>query len=215
MRLKICGLNNHENISKIVSLSPDYIGFIFYQKSKRYISSWILCDLLPKIPRTIKKVGVFVNEDVKVVETLFNIYKLDFVQLHGNESPEYCAELSLMKIPIIKAFSIDEFFDFRRLDVYTHFCSHFLFDTKGKLHGGNGTKFNWDLINKYEYKTPFFLSGGIELDDVDAINQLSFKQLHAIDINSKFETEPGVKEISRIKEFKKRLNHKYELQYEH
>ena len=215
MKFKICGLNNPSNIRDIVALNPDYIGFIFYQKSKRFITSWVLMDVLPRIPKNIKKVGVFVNEEINVVETMFNIYKLDFVQLHGTESPEYCTELFMKKIPIIKAFSIDEFFDFRRLDVYTYFCSYFLFDTKGKSKGGNGMKFNWELINNYEYKVPFFLSGGIDLEDIEAINQLAFKQFHAVDINSKFETELGIKDITKVEKFKNELNHEIKLQYEY
>lgn len=205
MKLKVCGLNNTENIVEIADLQPNYMGFIFYPKSKRYVVNHISAKDLSKIPNNIKKVGVFVNEDISVVEMIFNQYKLDYVQLHGDEDQSYCAKLFLKQIPIIKAFNIDLMFDFKKLNAFMPFCSYFLFDAKGKLKGGNGIKFNWDIIRNYDLKVPFFLSGGIEPDDVDLISDLKNEMLYCIDINSKFELEPGIKDIEKVEKFKNEI----------
>ena len=208
MNLKVCGLNNPENIIDIASLYPDYIGFIFYPESKRYISNQISINTLNQIPDKVKRVGVFVNEDIEVLQMIYNQYGLDYVQLHGDEDQAYCAKLFLKRIPIIKAFNIDSSFDFRILDAYLPFCAYFLFDAKGASQGGNGIKFNWDLIENYDLKVPFFLSGGIGSDDIDLIRDLSLKMLYGIDINSKFEIEPGIKDVEKVKSLKNEIKRK-------
>ncbi|PLX10323.1 MAG: phosphoribosylanthranilate isomerase [Marinilabiliales bacterium] len=214
MKLKVCGLNNPDNLWKLVKVKPDYIGFIFYKKSKRYVGDQISSKDLDQIPKNIKRVGVFVNEDIELVQRIKKQYRLDYVQLHGDENQSYCARLFLKRIPIIKAFSIDESFDFKSVDAYTPFCSYFLFDTKGALHGGNGVKFDWTLLNNYNFMLPFFLSGGIKSGDAEVIKNLSLRMMCGIDINSQFETEPGVKDISRVQAFKQKLNRINTMSYE-
>ena len=201
MKLKVCGLNNPQNVEDIISLGPDYIGFIFYPGSKRYVSNYISPEFLSKIPSRIKKVGVFVDEEINEVERIFRTYKLDYVQLHGNESPKYCIRLFLINVPVIKVFSFDDTFEFKKLDTYASFCSYFLFDSKGIKPGGNGKKFNWSLIEDYDLNVPFFLSGGIGPNDADIIKDLPNEMLYAVDINSLFESEPGIKNVQNIEKF--------------
>jgi len=208
-------LNNPDNLRKLVKVNPDYIGFIFYEKSKRYIGDQISSEDLEQIPKNIKRVGVFVNEDLELVQYRAEQFGLDYVQLHGKEIQTYCARLFLKRIPIIKAFSIDESFDFRSVDAYTPFCSYFLFDTKGALHGGNGVKFDWTLLNNYDFMLPFFLSGGIKSGDAEIIKNLSLRMFYGVDINSQFETEPGVKDISKVQTFKSKLNMINTISYEY
>ncbi len=203
-------MRNMDNIESLLALSPDFVGFIFYDKSKRFVRDF------PEIifPKNIKKIGVFVNETIKELLKTIDKHKLDGVQLHGNESPEFCNELSNslnlneteMPITIIKAFSIDEGFDFHMTTPYNLSCDYFLFDTKGKDYGGNGVKFNWEILRNYIGETPFLLSGGISKEDVNEINNFRHKAFKGIDINSGFEIEPGLKNINEIKEFKLNLS---------
>jgi len=151
------------NSSDIATLNPDYLGFIFYEKSSRFFDSE---TDMPELPKSIKKVGVFVDASVKDIIEKVNRYSLNAVQLHGSESPELCKELQSKDLEIIKVFSIKDDFDFSILQDYEDVCNYFLFDTKGKLPGGNGYTFNWSVLNKYPSKKPFFLSGGIGLDQV-------------------------------------------------
>jgi phosphoribosylanthranilate isomerase len=205
MKLKICGLNNPGNIKEIVQLNPDFIGFIFYADSKRYVANNIHFFDLQYLPDHVKRVGVFVNEDPELVELIYRQYKLDYVQLHGVEDQAYCARLFLKNIPVIKAFNVDAHFDFRKCDPFVPFSNYFLFDTKGERNGGNGKKFDWKILNNYDLKKPFFLSGGIGLDDADLINKLEFKRLMGVDVNSRFELQPGIKDVQKLKAFTKLL----------
>jgi len=201
MKLKVCGMQETENIAALASLQPDYMGFIFWEPSKRY------CTTVPTdIPKHIKKVGVFVDETTKQIKEKVKLFGLDAVQLHGDESPRQCAAL-LNLCEVIKAFRIGPDFDFKTLTPYQDHCTYFLFDTQGPLPGGNGTAFDWELLKGYALDTPFFLSGGIGLGHVDAIAEIRKRNLpiHALDINSQFESEPGVKKIEEIKEFKQRV----------
>jgi phosphoribosylanthranilate isomerase len=195
MKLKICGMKYPDNILEVGSLLPDYMGFIFWQKSARYFDG-----VMPNLPKSIKKTGVFVNESIAVIVTKTAKYDLQAVQLHGHESVEFCSELKTKfgaAIEIIKVFSADENFDFSVLKPYESVCDYFLFDTKGKLPGGNGTTFDWKILDNYPSTKPFFLSGGIGIDELDSIKEISKTNLplYAIDINSKFEIEPGLKNI--------------------
>jgi len=199
MKLKICGMKNPENIIEASKLLPDFMGFIFWEKSARYFD-----DNIPKLPESIQKVGVFVNETIENVVDKIQKYQLQIVQLHGNESAEYCSELKKQNIKIIKVFSIANDFDFEDLKPFETVADYFLFDTKGKLPGGNGTKFNWKILQNYPSKRPFFLSGGIGIDEINNIKNLNLP-IFAIDINSKFETEPGLKNVALIKHFKAKL----------
>ncbi len=196
MKIKICGMKYPENILEVSQLLPDYLGFIFYEKSTRYFDGEI-----PKIPDSIKKVGVFVNAKQDEILSKIKKYNLDLIQLHGNESPEYCQNLKQEKIKIIKVFSIDDNFDFSELNNYEKVCDYFLFDTKGKLHGGNGITFNWKILENYTSKKPFFLSGGIGLEEIKKINGLNLP-IFAIDVNSKFEIKPGLKNVQLLQKIK-------------
>lgn len=199
MKLKICGMKYPENILQASKLLPDFMGFIFWEKSARYFDGDI-----PKLPESIQKVGVFVNEKIENIIGKIQKHQLQIIQLHGNESAEYCSELKKQNIEIIKVFSIENDFNFEELKPFEAVADYFLFDTKSKLPGGNGIKFNWQILKNYPSKKPFFLSGGIGIDEIENIKNLNLP-IFAIDINSKFETEPGLKNIRSIKQFKEKL----------
>lgn len=206
IKLKICGMKYANNILEIIPYQPDYLGFIFYEKSLRNYTD----EEIIEIPETTKKVGVFVNESYDEIITKINKYQLNCVQLHGNETPEFCEKIkNNNNIEVIKAFSISESFDFKFLKPYKKSVDYFLFDTKGKLPGGNGIKFDWSLLDKYTLKVPFFLSGGIGLTNISSIKTFLqtgiSKYCYAIDVNSRFENKPGVKNASKIKRLYKKL----------
>jgi phosphoribosylanthranilate isomerase len=201
LKIKVCGMRDSENISGVAATLPDYLGFIFYPKSKRFVGIEPSSEVLAIVPDTIKKVGVFVDETPeKVLETVQN-WNLDVVQLHGNESPEYCQKIGESEITVFKAFSVDDQFDFEKLTQYSGVCDYFLFDTKGQLPGGTGQKFNWQLLENYKGDVPFFLSGGIGPDDLEAVLNFSHPQLFGIDINSGFEISPALKDVEKVKTF--------------
>jgi phosphoribosylanthranilate isomerase len=209
LKLKVCGMRLAANIAAVAELQPDYLGFIFYEKSPRLISE-VSAELIKYIPSEIKTVGVFVNEDLEKVKEKVNLLKLKAVQLHGSESPDYCEALkaSFPALEVIKAFGIDEEFDFSALEPYLVVVDYFLFDTKTKAHGGSGKTFNWSVLDRYTYTKPYFLSGGIDLEHVPAIKNINDERLYALDINSRFEIEPGLKDAEKIKEFIKEVNTK-------
>jgi len=194
-------MRNPSNIEDLVKLKPDYIGFIFYPKSKRFIGEIIPDEIQALIPVYIQKVGVFVDEPFDNLLEKFRTNKLDMIQLHGSELPGYCERLKKLDIPVIKVFGITSDFDFQTVRPYNQYCDYFLFDTSGEERGGTGKKFDWATLEKYNEDKPFFLSGGIHPDDIDAINRLPYSKLHGVDINSGFETEPGIKNISVVKAF--------------
>jgi phosphoribosylanthranilate isomerase len=203
MKLKTCGLR--DNIKEVIALSPDYVGFIFYKGSKRFVGDDFSPEALKDIPKQIKKTGVFVNEEVNKVIEIANKFKLDAIQLHGDESPEYCINVKIKGIEIIKVFAMDKNFDFKKLESYRSCCDYFLFDTKGKEYGGTGRTFDWELLKKYDNNLPFFLSGGIGPEEIDEIRKLKGLAIYAVDINSKVETSPGLKNIDLIKKIKSKL----------
>ncbi len=197
MKIKVCGMRDPENLQELLELPIDYVGLIFYKKSKRFVE-----NELPEIDFQGKeKVGVFVNESLEYIVGKSQQYEFITIQLHGFESPEFCEKLKEKNYKVIKAFSVDGEFDFSKTKKYEPFCNYFLFDTKGKLPGGNGYTFDWKVLEKYEGEIPFFLSGGIKSTHVDILKELKIKQLHAIDLNSGFETEPALKDISLLKKF--------------
>ncbi len=198
-KLKICGMKYSENILQTSELLPDFMGFIFWKKSPRYFD-----DDIPELPKSIQKVGVFVNESLKNVLAAVQKHGLNLVQLHGNESVVYCFELKKHNIKIIKVFSVENDFDFDHLKPFESFVDYFLFDTKGELPGGNGITFNWEILKNYNSDKPFFLSGGIGIDQIENIKKLNLP-IFAIDINSKFETAPGLKNTELIKQFTTQL----------
>lgn len=216
MNLKICGMNQPGNILQVADLKPDYMGFIFYDKSPRYFDGE-----LPEIPSEIKKTGVFVNAEIPEVLEKVQKYKLNAVQLHGDETPQFCQELKtqLNKLgtnpELIKVFSVGPDFDFNAIKAYEGLVDYFLFDTRaGELRGGTGKKFDWEILKKYPSGTPFFLSGGIGPEHAKAIKGIKnyFLResrpglLHAVDVNSRFELKPGLKKLKELKDFKTEIN---------
>lgn len=189
------------NISELLKLQPDYMGFIFYGKSKRDATDCLETQLLNSFPSSTEKVGVFVNADLGFVKEKVAQFGLGLIQLHGDESPEYCADLKANGVKVMKVFSVGESFDFDQLEAYKPYVDFFLFDTKGKERGGNGELFNWELLNEYDGAIPYFLSGGIDLENIESLSDLKV-QPYAIDVNSKFEIEPGLKDVERLKELK-------------
>lgn len=198
MKIKICGMKYPDNILEVGSLLPDYMGFIFWEKSARYFDG-----IIPELPKSIKKVGVFVDATSEEIVEKIEKYDLQAVQLHGDESVEFCKTLKKNTpkgIDIIKVFSILDTFDFDLLKPFETGCDYFLFDTKGELPGGNGSTFDWKVLENYPSTKPFFLSGGIGINEMSAVNEISKTNLpiYAIDINSKFEIEPGLKNIELL-----------------
>ena len=199
-----------ENIQEIALLEPDFLGFIFYENSVRNYTE----NSIGSISESIKKVGVFVNErHEKIIKTIQK-YDLNIIQLHGNETESYCLELTnqlnnnQLNTKIIKSFLVDDYFVFQTLNYY-QMVDYFLFDTKGILPGGNGTKFNWEILEKYHLEKPYFLSGGIGLDDVSSIKEFlktpASKHCYALDVNSKFEIVAGLKNKEKVQQFKTKL----------
>jgi phosphoribosylanthranilate isomerase len=205
MKLKVCGMKYQDNITEVAALQPDFFGFIFHEKSPRNFE-----DSIPELPNMIEKVGVFVDEKIEFISRQIEKHQLSIIQLHGHESPEMCKLLKSINLKVIKVFSIKDTFDFSVLTPYENVCDFFLFDTKGKLPGGNGYTFNWNVLKDYPSAKPFFLSGGIGLDQIENLKEFlnsdASKHCYAIDVNSKFEINAGLKNIEKIKEFKKQLS---------
>ena len=187
------------NLSAVAALRPDFMGFIFYPKSSRYLGMQLSQADLVALPAGIRKVGVFVNETVDAVLARVAEFGLNLVQLHGQETPTECAWLQAAGVPVIKAFSVGEEFSFDMLQPYVGHIDYFLFDTKGPQPGGNGTTFNWNLLATYDLPVPYFLAGGLGLEEAEALRNLRLPGLFALDLNSRFETEPGVKDAGLLK----------------
>ncbi len=216
MKLKVCGMKFPENIEAVAQLQPDYLGFIFYKKSPRHFKG-----KMQEFSKEIKKVGVFVYSKLDKILNKVLKYNLDAIQLHGNQDAEFCKKLkqalqdiqeeerSQNPLEIIKVFSVGESFDFSVLKEFEGVCDYFLFDTKGKKKGGNGVAFDWKLLEKYPSKKPFFLSGGIGLEEIESLQELLQKDVsklcYALDVNSKFEIKPGWKDVEKLQEFKNNI----------
>lgn len=194
-------MRNPENISGVALALPDFMGFIFYPKSKRFAGNEFSSETAQIVPASIKKVGVFVDEIPEKLIEVCEKLNLEVAQLHGNESPEYCRQIQKSGLMVFKAFSVDDRFDFSGLKAYSGACDYFLFDTKGSLPGGTGKKFNWQLLDKYNGDVPFFLSGGIGPDDLEAIRRFGHPRWRGVDINSGFEIEPALKDVEKVKNF--------------
>ena len=187
-----------QNRQEVEKLNVDFMGYIFYPPSKRYVGE----TPEPGLFNSEKpKVGVFVNENAFEIMALAKNLGFEWVQLHGNENPKTCQILKRQGLKIIKAFSVDENFIFETIQQYEKVANFFLFDTKTKYHGGSGQKFDWAILNKYDGHIPFFLSGGIGPDDSESILKINHPKLTGIDLNSGFEDEPGVKNIEKLKNF--------------
>ena len=201
--VKVCGMRDAENIREVEALGIDLMGFIFWPKSSRYVS-----ERPAYLPTNCKRVGVFVDEDIETVKRIADDYALDYIQLHGHELADYCAQLRGFKL--IKAFNIATTEDFKQTEPYTGIVDYFLFDTKGKSVGGNGEKFDWSVLSAYDGNTPFLLSGGIGPDDAEVLTShfspLTSKKCAGIDLNSRFEQAPGLKDINKLKDFLNALN---------
>lgn len=186
------------NRSDTEKLPVDYLGFIFYPESKRFVGRTISPELFNSEKA---KVAVFVNEKTDEIIRITREYDFKYVQLHGNETPEVCETFKNRGLKIIKAFSLNDNFDFSELTNYERCTDFFLFDTKTEIPGGSGKKFNWKILEKYTMNTPFFLSGGIDPGDAGAIKEINHPKLYGIDLNSRFEDEPGLKNIKKLEEF--------------
>jgi phosphoribosylanthranilate isomerase len=205
LRIKVCGLTDPDNVKKIAESNPDIMGFIFYPGSKRYVGDRPEESLVNNVPSGILKTGVFVDEEPSKIIYKKNLFRLDLVQLHGIESPEYCDYLKNNGLTLIKAFGINNNFNFKILEKYVDTCEYFLFDTKTGSQGGSGLKFDWRRINEYNLDKQFLLSGGIGPEDASQVKEINHKYLFAVDINSHFEISPGIKNYKKIKEFIKEI----------
>lgn len=202
MIIKVCGMRDPQNIETIAKLPIDYIGFIFYAKSPRFVDKPLDKNFLKRL--TPKKVGVFVNEQIENITKIIQDFDLQTIQLHGKESPEFIIALRKhigQEIEIFKAFSIDENFDFQQLKNFENLIDKFLFDTKTQQHGGSGQKFDWQLLANYNLDTPFLLAGGIGAADTEGVKKLKHLQLSGFDLNSRFEIEPALKNEKLLSDF--------------
>lgn len=201
MKIKVCGIRGQGNLNFLNASAVDFIGFIFYDKSSRNFDDG---DINGSIDSKKQKVGVFVNEELAEVERLAALHQLDYLQLHGDESPEYCAKLKSKGHRLFKAFAVHDKLP-KNLEDYQAVVDYFLFDTKGVAYGGNGTQFDWQVLDDYKLDTPFILSGGIGPQDAKAIATLSHPKLFAVDVNSRFERAPGLKDEQALNDFIKEL----------
>ena len=187
-------MRDAQNIRDIESLGVDWIGMIFWPKSKRYVA-----EVPSYLPGHLKKVGVFVDSTLDDILQHISDYQLDIIQLHGQESPDFAK--ALKPHTIIKAFNIEKADDLLQTEKYEGIADYFLFDTKGKMVGGNGQKFDWSVLTAYQGKTPFLLSGGIGPEDIESVKSFHHPRYVGIDLNSRFESEPGFKDINQLKTF--------------
>jgi phosphoribosylanthranilate isomerase len=201
MKIKVCGITRKEDLDALVQLNADYAGFIFYNKSPRFAGNKLDGRTVREMGQQIGKVGVFVNADPQQVLQTVKDYGLDMVQLHGDESIAVCQQLRL-SVPVVKAFPMGEKPNGADdAEPFMPVTDYFLFDTASKEYGGTGRQFNWELLNDYSYDKPFFLSGGIGPGDTEAVLQWRHKSLFALDVNSRFETAPGVKDMDKVAAF--------------
>lgn len=198
MKIKVCGLRDKDNIQAVAALKPDYMGFICYEPSPRYIKD-ISTNVLADLPSSVYKTAVFVDESKETINALLDTYGFNAIQLHGSESPNF-ADSFRNKVTVFKAFGLNADFDFEQLNNYANKVDYFLFDTKTDLHGGSGQTFDWSILEKYKLNTPFFLSGGLSLDNLEEVNTIKHPQFYGVDLNSKFETSPGVKDLDKLKQ---------------
>ena len=196
--IKVCGMREEQNISDLEKLDIDWMGMIFWSGSKRYVSR-----PPSRLPQRVKKVGVFVDASLDDIRQHVSDYQLDIIQLHGHETPAFLE--ALKPLTLIKAFNIADASDLQKTKAYEGVADYFLFDTKGKIVGGNGEKFDWTVLTAYEGATPFLLSGGIGPDDVQKVKQFHHHKCIGIDLNSRFESAPGLKDIVQLQTFIKQI----------
>ncbi len=198
-------MREQENVSQVAELKPDWMGFIFDKNSPRYFLNAKNKADLKNISPAIKTVGGFVNEDVNEIRKKVEQYQLKAVQLHGEEPPEFCQQIQQSGVSVIKAFRVNEYFDFTVTERYTPHVDYFLFDTKGRQPGGTGIRFNWQLLEGKRFAKPFLLSGGISSEYMEEIKSFHHPDFIGIDINSKFEISPGLKDVTLIRTFLKNI----------
>lgn len=197
---KVCGMRDVSNVRALEALDISWMGMIFFQKSNRHV-----VNPVPKENKDMQRIGVFVNASSQYIDRKIKMHDLAGIQLHGEETGEDCQKIKEKGLITIKAFSVDESFDFAKVESYHDVCDYFLFDTKGKTHGGTGVRFDWSLLKKYQGPTPFLLSGGIGPEHAEEIKGFNHHYMHGIDINSRFEIKPALKNIEAIKRFKDEL----------
>ncbi len=197
IKIKVCGMRDANNITQVTTLGPDYMGFIFYPPSPRYVGADFKLSGKDTMPA--ERVGVFVNAENEEILRQSRIVGFDHVQLHGNEGVQQAAALKDSGFKVIKVFSVDDDFDFGTTRQFAPVVDFFLFDTKGKLYGGNARAFNWNVLRRYDQDVPFFLSGGISPENVNDITSLEGMNLHALDVNSGVEEAPGLKDVHKLK----------------
>lgn len=198
-KLKVCGLTRSEDFYALQALGVDYGGIIFYPPSPRYAVGKLNPHKIQALT-SLQKVGVFVNASLDEVQKRIEEFKLDAVQLHGQESPTFCKTISA-QLPLLKAFHLHTEKDLQKVAAYEPYCDYFLFDTPGKTHGGTGKRFNWHILKNYAASTPFFLSGGIGPEAMEDLKRIHLPKGVGIDLNSKFEIKPGIKNNNLIKKF--------------
>lgn len=206
LKLKICGMQDPENILQVITYTPDYLGFIFYKPSPRYAGHKIEEISRLDIPASIEKVGVFVDESAEHILHMHTKIYFDLVQLHGDEPVSLCERLTSHGIRVIKVFPVGSDLDFELMKPYADVVDFFLFDTLGKYYGGNSLAFNWDLLQDYPFGKPFFLGGGVGPDNIQAVERLRNPCFHAVDANSRLESIPGIKDLDKIRLFKEKFN---------
>lgn len=194
--IKVCGMCHGDNIREVEELGADMIGFIFYPKSPR-----CMCELPDYMPQKAIRVGIFVNEERDTIEMVADRFGLQYIQLHGKESPAYCRALQAAGFKLIKAFPMATLTDLAAVYEYEGLCNYYLFDTKCEKHGGSGKQFDWSLLHNYTGRTPFLLSGGLNQYSSRALKEFNHHYLAGYDINSRFETAPGKKDPERIRFF--------------
>ena len=206
MRIKVCGITRINDLQGLVENGVDYAGFIFYERSPRFAGNRIDARSVRETTG-IRKVGVFVNAPLEQVQRTVNDYGLDLVQLHGDETPEFCEAVRTF-IPVVKAFRIGDSVNWQtEVAPFVPVTDYFLFDTASvKGYGGTGEKFNWELLQTYPFDQPFFLSGGITPEQGKEIGEMQIPALFAADVNSKFEDSPGVKNLSLVQQFVKQIH---------
>lgn len=203
IKLKICGMVRPTNILEVAALRPDYMGFIFFNGSPRFVGRDF--SIPQAFPKEIERVGVFVNAKTEDMIVLADKHRLDYLQLHGNELPTQCDLLKQAGLKLIKVFSISPDFNFSVVTDYEEVADFFLFDTAGRQYGGTGTRFDWQLLKPYHQRVPFFLSGGIDPGNVAQWKDLSTMNIHALDVNSGVEDRPGMKNMAAILELMNNL----------
>ena len=204
LKIKICGMREQGNIRELAGLKPDYMGFIFYPASKRYAGRLSPSDLM-NIPVEIKKVAVFVNASREEIVSTCKAYSIRILQLHGDEPPAFCRLLREEGFQVIKAFRVGQGLDMEKMEAFAEVCDFILFDTSGEGFGGTGLKFDWNQLQDYTLELPFFLSGGIAPGDAGRIKDMDIPQLYAVDLNSRFEIKPVLKDKEELEKFIRKI----------